>query len=176
MLSAAAPAVLPGRFSTAARHLHIVVLTATSRASFALTTSQGIAQNCPDAWVNIISNPVNSTVPIAAEVLKKAGKFNPKRVFGAPTRPKQLAGQTSPPSALQLTAPDFHQTSQFPAQKTLRRCLTWRPRLGSRPAGVTHLDVMRARAFVAGAMGVDTDGVDVPVGADPASRVEGLHV
>lgn len=30
-------------------------------------------------------------------------------------------------------------------------------------AGVTHLDVMRARAFVAEAMGVPPDGVDVPV-------------
>jgi malate dehydrogenase len=30
--------------------------------------SQGVAQHCPDAWVTIISNPVNSTVPIAAEV------------------------------------------------------------------------------------------------------------
>lgn len=29
---------------------------------------QGIAQNCPKAFVLIISNPVNSTVPIAAEV------------------------------------------------------------------------------------------------------------
>jgi hypothetical protein len=28
----------------------------------------------------IISNPVNSTVPIAAEVLKKAGVYNPKKV------------------------------------------------------------------------------------------------
>lgn len=32
-----------------------------------------IALHCPDAWVAIISNPVNSTVPIAAEVFKQAG-------------------------------------------------------------------------------------------------------
>jgi malate dehydrogenase len=30
-----------------------------------------IAKYCPQAWVAIISNPVNSTVPIAAEVFKK---------------------------------------------------------------------------------------------------------
>lgn len=30
-----------------------------------------IAKYCPEAWVAIISNPVNSTVPIAAEVFKK---------------------------------------------------------------------------------------------------------
>jgi malate dehydrogenase len=32
--------------------------------------------------VGIISNPVNSTVPIFCETLKKAGKLNPKRIFG----------------------------------------------------------------------------------------------
>lgn len=43
------------------------------------------AQNCPKAMIAIISNPVNSTVPIAAEVLKKRGVFDPKRVFGVTT-------------------------------------------------------------------------------------------
>jgi malate dehydrogenase len=37
------------------------------------------------AVVAIISNPVNSTVPIAAEVLKKAGCFNPKKLLGVTT-------------------------------------------------------------------------------------------
>ena len=32
---------------------------------------EAIAKNCPKAWVAIISNPVNSTVPIAAEVFKR---------------------------------------------------------------------------------------------------------
>ncbi|RGB42116.1 NAD-malate dehydrogenase [Rhizophagus diaphanus] len=45
----------------------------------------GIAQYSPDAYVLVISNPVNSTVPIIAEVLKKHGVFNPKRVFGVTT-------------------------------------------------------------------------------------------
>lgn len=35
---------------------------------------EGVAAACPDAWVAIISNPVNSTVPIAAEVFKRAGE------------------------------------------------------------------------------------------------------
>lgn len=39
---------------------------------------------CPNALVGIISNPVNSTVPIFCEVMKKAGKFNPKHIFGMP--------------------------------------------------------------------------------------------
>ncbi|DAA79521.1 TPA_exp: Uncharacterized protein A8136_0294 [Trichophyton benhamiae CBS 112371] len=46
---------------------------------------QGVAEFCPKAFVLIISNPVNSTVPIAAEVLKKAGVFDAKRLFGVTT-------------------------------------------------------------------------------------------
>jgi len=46
---------------------------------------KGVAEHCPDAYLLIISNPVNSTVPIAAEVLKSAGKFNPKKLFGVTT-------------------------------------------------------------------------------------------
>jgi malate dehydrogenase len=39
----------------------------------------------PNAFILVISNPVNSTVPISAEVLKAAGKFNPQRLFGVTT-------------------------------------------------------------------------------------------
>lgn len=46
---------------------------------------EGIAQYAPEAFILVISNPVNSTVPIAAEVLKKAGKFNPQKLFGVTT-------------------------------------------------------------------------------------------
>jgi malate dehydrogenase len=46
---------------------------------------KGVAEHCPNAYLLIISNPVNSTVPIAAEVLKAAGCFNPKRLFGVTT-------------------------------------------------------------------------------------------
>lgn len=41
------------------------------------TLCEGIA-----AIVNLISNPVNSTVPIAAEVFKKAGTYDPKKLLG----------------------------------------------------------------------------------------------
>jgi len=43
------------------------------------------AKACPNAAVLIISNPVNSTVPIFAEVLKRHKVFNPKKVFGVTT-------------------------------------------------------------------------------------------
>ncbi|KAJ6264775.1 hypothetical protein Dda_0927 [Drechslerella dactyloides] len=42
----------------------------------------GVAKFCPKALVLIISNPVNSTVPIAAEVLKEHKVFDPTRLFG----------------------------------------------------------------------------------------------
>ncbi|GME85155.1 unnamed protein product [Ambrosiozyma monospora] len=42
----------------------------------------GIATTCPDALVLVISNPVNSTVPIFAEVFKKHGSFNANKLFG----------------------------------------------------------------------------------------------
>lgn len=46
---------------------------------------EGVAKFAPKAFVLIISNPVNSTVPIAAEVLKKHGVFDAKRLFGVTT-------------------------------------------------------------------------------------------
>ncbi|KAK4393516.1 Malate dehydrogenase, glyoxysomal [Sesamum angolense] len=46
------------------------------------TLCEGIAKCCPKAIVNLISNPVNSTVPIAAEVFKKAGTYDPRRLLG----------------------------------------------------------------------------------------------
>ncbi|KAM7498647.1 hypothetical protein LguiA_023061 [Lonicera macranthoides] len=44
-----------------------------------------IAKYCPNALINMISNPVNSTVPIAAEVFKKAGTYDEKKLFGVTT-------------------------------------------------------------------------------------------
>ena len=38
----------------------------------------GCAEACPKACILVISNPVNSTVPIAAEVLKQKGVYNMK--------------------------------------------------------------------------------------------------
>lgn len=47
--------------------------------------AEAIAKHCPNAIINIISNPVNSTVPITAEVLKKAGVYDPRKVMGVTT-------------------------------------------------------------------------------------------
>ncbi|XP_015172727.1 PREDICTED: malate dehydrogenase, mitochondrial isoform X2 [Polistes dominula] len=56
-----------------------------TNASIVRDLAVAIGQVCPKALVAIISNPVNSTVPIACEALAKAGVFDPKRVFGVTT-------------------------------------------------------------------------------------------
>jgi malate dehydrogenase len=43
------------------------------------------AKICPKAFLAIITNPVNSTVPIAVEVYKNNNVFDPKRIFGVTT-------------------------------------------------------------------------------------------
>ncbi|WVQ96022.1 malate dehydrogenase, NAD-dependent [Kwoniella sp. CBS 9459] len=44
--------------------------------------ANAIAKNAPKAFVLVISNPVNSTVPVFAEAFKKAGTYDPKKLFG----------------------------------------------------------------------------------------------
>merc|ERR1711899_135865 len=56
-----------------------------TNASIVAKLAQAAAEVCPNAALAIISNPVNSTVPIASEVFKKAGKYNPAKIFGVTT-------------------------------------------------------------------------------------------
>ncbi|CED85507.1 malate dehydrogenase [Phaffia rhodozyma] len=56
-----------------------------TNASIVRDLTKAIAETSPKAFIGIISNPVNSTVPIAAEVLKAAGVYDPKRLFGVTT-------------------------------------------------------------------------------------------
>jgi malate dehydrogenase len=44
-----------------------------------------VAKTCPKAISCIVTNPVNSTVPVAAEALRAAGVFDPTRLFGVTT-------------------------------------------------------------------------------------------
>jgi len=44
-----------------------------------------IAATCPQACIGIITNPVNTTVAIAAETLKKAGVYDKRKLFGVTT-------------------------------------------------------------------------------------------
>eukprot|EP00814_Leptocylindrus_danicus_P017003 CAMPEP_0116017976 /NCGR_PEP_ID=MMETSP0321-20121206/8376_1 /TAXON_ID=163516 /ORGANISM="Leptocylindrus danicus var. danicus, Strain B650" /LENGTH=348 /DNA_ID=CAMNT_0003488287 /DNA_START=126 /DNA_END=1172 /DNA_ORIENTATION=+ len=56
-----------------------------TNASIVQTLAEGCAKYCPEAILGIISNPVNSTVPIAAEVMKKAGVYDKRKVIGVTT-------------------------------------------------------------------------------------------
>lgn len=56
-----------------------------TNASIVKTLVEGCAEFCPNAVLAVISNPVNSTVPIAAEVLKKHGVYDPKKLCGVTT-------------------------------------------------------------------------------------------
>jgi malate dehydrogenase len=47
--------------------------------------TEAVAEHAPKALIHIISNPVNSTVPIAAEVLKQKGVFDAARLMGVTT-------------------------------------------------------------------------------------------
>ncbi|KAI9825515.1 MAG: Malate dehydrogenase, cytoplasmic [Sarea resinae] len=56
-----------------------------TNASIVRDLAKAAAESAPDANILIISNPVNSTVPITAEVFKSKGVYNPKRLFGVTT-------------------------------------------------------------------------------------------
>ncbi|MGQ0287194.1 malate dehydrogenase [Pasteurellaceae bacterium 22721_9_1] len=46
---------------------------------------QNVAKFAPKACIGIITNPVNTTVAIAAEVLKRAGVYDKRKLFGVTT-------------------------------------------------------------------------------------------
>ncbi|KAI4459034.1 malate and lactate dehydrogenase [Holotrichia oblita] len=56
-----------------------------ANASVVRDVAVACADACPDALINIITNPVNSVVPIFCEVMRKAGKLNPAKIFGIST-------------------------------------------------------------------------------------------
>ena len=44
-----------------------------------------VANVCPNACIGIVSNPVNTLVPLAAEVLRKKGVYDKRKLFGVST-------------------------------------------------------------------------------------------
>ncbi|MCJ1408475.1 Malate dehydrogenase, cytoplasmic [Ptychographa xylographoides] len=56
-----------------------------TNASIVRDLAKAAAESAPNANILVISNPVNSTVPICAEVFKSKGVYNPKRLFGVTT-------------------------------------------------------------------------------------------
>merc|ERR1712060_401422 len=74
----------------------------------------GVAETCPEAAILVISNPVNSTVPIAAEVLKQKGVYNPRKLFGVTTldvcRARTFVGEAggNPPTKVKVPVVGGH--------------------------------------------------------------------
>ncbi len=72
------------------------------------------AKTCPKAFILVISNPVNSTVPICAEVFKKHKVYDPRRLFGVTTldvvRASQFVGELkkSDPESVQIPVVGGH--------------------------------------------------------------------
>jgi len=56
-----------------------------TNASIVRDLAAAVARTAPSAHILVISNPVNSTVPIVAATLEKAGVFDPRRLFGVTT-------------------------------------------------------------------------------------------
>ncbi len=73
------------------------------------TLAEAIVQQCPKALVGIITNPVNTTVAIAADVFKKAGTYDPRRLFGVTTldviRAETFVGELKAKNPAELTVP-----------------------------------------------------------------------
>ena len=67
------------------------------------------ADSCPKALIGIITNPVNTTVAIAAEVLKKKGVYDPSRLFGVTTldviRSSTFVAETYDRNPLEVSVP-----------------------------------------------------------------------
>jgi len=56
-----------------------------TNASIVRDLAAAVARTSPEAHVLVISNPVNSTVPIVSAVFEKAGVYDPRRIFGVTT-------------------------------------------------------------------------------------------
>ncbi|KAL1870262.1 hypothetical protein VTK73DRAFT_2781 [Phialemonium thermophilum] len=56
-----------------------------TNASIVRDLAKACAESAPRANILVISNPVNSTVPIVAEVFKARGVYDPRRLFGVTT-------------------------------------------------------------------------------------------
>ena len=127
------------------------------------------------AILNVISNPVNSTVPIAAEVLKSMGKYDKRKLFGVTTL--DVVSFAGTPACPDSDTSLFHnQTLASSRVMSSRRVQPYGGTLQSCtghvtdawPAGVMRsrrpaCPQVRARTFYAEKTGTNVADVDVPV-------------
>ena len=57
-----------------------------TNAGIVKTLAEACAEHCPQAQIHVISNPVNSTVPIAAEVFRAKGVYDKRKLMGVTRR------------------------------------------------------------------------------------------
>ncbi|KIY74254.1 malate dehydrogenase [Cylindrobasidium torrendii FP15055 ss-10] len=85
-----------------------------TNASIVRDLAAAVGRVSPKAHILVISNPVNSTVPIVAATLEKAGVFDPKRLFGVTTldvvRAARFLSEVTgaPPSETRVTVVGGH--------------------------------------------------------------------
>ncbi|WMY96370.1 MAG: malate dehydrogenase [Arsenophonus sp.] len=85
--------------TSALRNVNIVLITAgisrkkkiqrsellSTNAKIIYNLIENVAQKCPEALIGIITNPINTIVPLAAQVLKKFGAYDKNKLFGITT-------------------------------------------------------------------------------------------
>lgn len=88
-----------GQMMNAMADAHVVVVAAglprspgmtreqllTSNADVASTVAFAVSNACPKALVALITNPINSLIPVLSEVMKAQGNYDPNRIFGVTT-------------------------------------------------------------------------------------------
>uniref|UniRef100_A0A0A9XLN9 Malate dehydrogenase, mitochondrial n=1 Tax=Lygus hesperus TaxID=30085 RepID=A0A0A9XLN9_LYGHE len=68
---------------------------------------QCIGEICPEAFVGLITDPIDSLVPVAAETLKKMNCYNKNKLFGI-TNIDSIRARTIVAHALQCSCYDVH--------------------------------------------------------------------
>ncbi|OLL22477.1 Malate dehydrogenase, mitochondrial [Neolecta irregularis DAH-3] len=99
-----------------------------TNASIVRDLAKAAAQHCPTAHILVISNPVNSTVPIVAEVFKKFKVYDPKKLFGVTTldlvRARRFVSELreSDPASEELIVIGGHSGHNFEGQELDNLC------------------------------------------------------
>ncbi|GMP41310.1 hypothetical protein CsSME_00011463 [Camellia sinensis var. sinensis] len=117
-------------------------------ANIVKTLVEAVADNCLDAFIHIISNPVNSMVPLIAEVLKQ----KVKTLFEA-------VADNCPDAFIHIISNPVNSTVPI-AVEVLKQKGVYDPK---KLFGVTTLDVVRASTFVAQKKNLKLIDVDVPL-------------
>ncbi|XP_022221426.2 probable malate dehydrogenase, mitochondrial [Drosophila obscura] len=78
-------------------------------ASIAVDVANAVSAACPGALLAFITNPINTIVPIVAEILKSKGVYDPRRLFGVTTldvvRSKTFLGKSIGVQPEEVTIP-----------------------------------------------------------------------